>query len=118
MQQKTHIQTENKVVLSYAVKWGGGGGGGGAQKTKTFAALEVLTWEIKITAGYCIGILQKQADYQSRTTNIPCNLKSTREARHRSLCIISISQNNELQYMPSDLELFSKGTEELQFSST
>ena len=41
MQQKTHIQTENKVVLSYAVKWGGRGGGG-AQKTKTFAALEVL----------------------------------------------------------------------------
>lgn len=41
MQQKIHIQTENKVVLSYAVKWGGGGGGG-AQKTKTFAALEVL----------------------------------------------------------------------------
>ena len=45
MQQKIHIQTENKVVLSYAVKWEGGKGGGrgrGAQKTKTFAALEVL----------------------------------------------------------------------------
>ena len=40
MQQKIHIQTENKGVLSYAVKWEGRGRG--AQKTKTFAALEVL----------------------------------------------------------------------------
>ena len=92
---------------------------GGHRKQKPLLLWKYsLAWEIKITVGYCIEILQKQADYQSRTTNITCNLKSTRKARHRPLCIISISQSNKLQYMPRKLDPFSKGREELQFSWT